>query len=76
MTHASGTTTYSYDNVDRLSSKATPEGTLTYTYDAAGNQFFHPMQRYAATQCNEMLLASAALACQWQCWSIRSIITT
>ena len=37
MTDASGTTTYSYDSMDRLSSKATPEGTLNYTYDAAGN---------------------------------------
>ncbi|MGA3134143.1 MAG: RHS repeat-associated core domain-containing protein [Terracidiphilus sp.] len=37
MTDQSGTTTYSYDSMDRLSSKATPEGTLGYTYDAAGN---------------------------------------
>jgi RHS repeat-associated protein len=37
MTDASGTTTYSYDDHDRLISKATPQGTLTYTYDAAGN---------------------------------------
>jgi RHS repeat-associated protein len=37
MTDASGTTTYSYDHMDRLTSKATPEGTLRYTYDAAGN---------------------------------------
>lgn len=34
---ASGQTTYNYDNMDRLSSKVTPEGTLSYTYDAAGN---------------------------------------
>jgi YD repeat-containing protein len=37
MTDASGTTTYSYDNLERLTRKATPEGTLSYTYDAAGN---------------------------------------
>jgi RHS repeat-associated protein len=37
MTDASGTTTYQYDNLDRLISEATPEGTLTYTYDAAGD---------------------------------------
>lgn len=37
MTDASGTTTYSYDNRDRLIRKNTPEGTLSYSYDAAGN---------------------------------------
>ena len=37
MTDASGTTTYNYDNMDRLTSKVTPEGTLSYSYDAAGN---------------------------------------
>ena len=37
MTDASGTTTYNYDNQDRLTSKQTPQGTLTYLYDAAGN---------------------------------------
>jgi YD repeat-containing protein len=37
MTDASGTTTYSYDTMDRLMSKASPEGTLSYTYDGAGN---------------------------------------
>jgi YD repeat-containing protein len=38
MVDASGTTTYnSYDNRDRLKTKATPEGTLNYTYDAHGN---------------------------------------
>src|SRR5260370_13712776 len=37
MTDASGTTHYPYDNLDRLKKKATPQGTLTYTYDAAGN---------------------------------------
>ncbi len=34
---ASGTTTYTYDTMDRLTAKATPEGTLNYTYDAAGH---------------------------------------
>ncbi|MGO8758498.1 MAG: RHS repeat-associated core domain-containing protein, partial [Terracidiphilus sp.] len=34
---ASGTTTYAYDNMDRIVAKATPEGTLNYTYDAAGH---------------------------------------
>jgi uncharacterized protein RhaS with RHS repeats len=37
MTDASGTTNYGYDALDRLSSKATPQGTLSYTYDLAGN---------------------------------------
>ncbi len=37
MTDASGTTTYGYDALDRLITKATPQGTLSYTYDAAGN---------------------------------------
>ena len=37
MQDASGTTTYSYDNRDRLLSKATPQGTLNYSYDPAGN---------------------------------------
>jgi YD repeat-containing protein len=30
-------TTYGYDSLDRLTAKATPEGTLSYTYDAASN---------------------------------------
>ena len=37
MTDASGTTTYNYDTMDRLITKAMPEGTLNYTYDAAGH---------------------------------------
>jgi RHS repeat-associated protein len=37
MTDASGSTTYTYDTRNRLLTKATPEGTLTYTYDASGN---------------------------------------
>ena len=37
MADPSGTTTYGYDNRDRLTSKATPEGTLNYTYDLASN---------------------------------------
>jgi RHS repeat-associated protein len=37
MTDASGPTNYTYDNLDRLKTKANPQGTLTYTYDAAGN---------------------------------------
>src|SRR5215213_8388990 len=37
MTDASGTTTYVYDNRHRLVSRQTPQGALTYTYDAAGN---------------------------------------
>jgi RHS repeat-associated protein len=37
MTDASGTTTYTYGYLGRLVSKATPEGTLNYTYDAAGH---------------------------------------
>jgi RHS repeat-associated protein len=36
-TDASGTTTYTYDSMDRLVTKATPEGTLNYTFDAAGH---------------------------------------
>src|SRR5260370_4136831 len=37
MTDASGSTTYTYDNRDRMLTKATPEGTVSYTYDAHGN---------------------------------------
>jgi YD repeat-containing protein len=38
MTDPSGTTNYTpYDNRDRLKAKATPEGTLNYTYDTHGN---------------------------------------
>jgi RHS repeat-associated protein len=33
----SGTTTYGYDTRARLTAKATPEGTLTYTYQPNGN---------------------------------------
>ena len=36
MTDASGDHDYTYDLRDRLTQKVTPEGTLTYTYDAAG----------------------------------------
>ena len=36
MQDASGVTTYSYDVRDRLIEKATPQGTLTYTYNGAG----------------------------------------
>jgi RHS repeat-associated protein len=36
MSDASGTTNYSYDIRDRLTSKQTPQGTLAYTYDLAG----------------------------------------
>src|SRR5207302_7605999 len=37
MTDVSGITSYTYDGRDHLLTKATPFGTLTYTYDAAGN---------------------------------------
>ena len=37
MTDAAGVTSYSYDNRNRLISKATPRGTLAYSYDANGN---------------------------------------
>lgn len=37
LTDVSGTTTYSYDNRNRLTSKQTPFGTLSYSYDAASN---------------------------------------
>jgi len=37
MADAHGTTSYTYDLRDRLLSKSTPEGTLTYTYEQAGN---------------------------------------
>jgi RHS repeat-associated protein len=37
MQDAGGITNYTYDNRDRLLAKATPQGTLNYTYDAAGN---------------------------------------
>jgi RHS repeat-associated protein len=38
MDDGTGTTTYSYDRRNRVLVKATPEGTLMYTYDAAGNR--------------------------------------
>ena len=38
MTDLSGTTTYTYEPLTgRLQSKQTPQGTLSYTYDLAGN---------------------------------------
>lgn len=37
MTDASGQTQYGYDSLNRLLTKQTPEGTLTYQYDDAGN---------------------------------------
>ncbi len=37
MTDATGTTTYSYDVRNRLTSKQTPFGTLSYTYNDASN---------------------------------------
>jgi RHS repeat-associated protein len=37
MTDASGTTLYTHDARHRLLTKATPQGSLTYTYDAAGH---------------------------------------
>ncbi len=37
MVDASGTNSYTYDLRDRLLTKATPQGTLTYTYDGFGN---------------------------------------
>jgi RHS repeat-associated protein len=38
MTDGTGTTSYAYDSRDRLLSKSTPEGSLAYTYDTAGNR--------------------------------------
>jgi uncharacterized protein RhaS with RHS repeats len=35
MQDGSGTTTYSYDSLDRLTTKAAPAGTLSYGYDSA-----------------------------------------
>jgi RHS repeat-associated protein len=37
MVDAGGTTSYTYDTRERLLTKGTPAGTLTYTYDSAGN---------------------------------------
>jgi RHS repeat-associated protein len=37
MTDASGVTTYAYNQRDWLTNKTTPQGTLAYRYDAAGN---------------------------------------
>jgi len=37
MMDMSGTTSYSYDAQDRLTQKAAPAGTLSYSYDGAGN---------------------------------------
>ena len=37
MTDPTGTTTYGYTNRDQVLTKATPQGTLAYTYDLSGN---------------------------------------
>ena len=37
MADVSGSTTYGYDTRNRLTSKQTPFGTLSYTYDSAGD---------------------------------------
>jgi len=37
MSDVSGTTSYSYDNRNRLMQKQTPFGTIAYTYDSAGD---------------------------------------
>jgi RHS repeat-associated protein len=37
MSDGSGNTTYSYDPLDRLTTKAAPAGTLSYSYDGASN---------------------------------------
>jgi RHS repeat-associated protein len=37
MTDASGASSFTYDSRDRLKTKVTPQGTLTYTYDGASN---------------------------------------
>jgi YD repeat-containing protein len=37
MADPTGTTTYTYTNRDQVSSKATPQGTLAYTYDLSAN---------------------------------------
>lgn len=37
MADATGITTYAYDDGDRLLSKSTPQGSLTYSYDKIGN---------------------------------------
>jgi RHS repeat-associated protein len=37
MQDVSGLTTYRYDNRDRLAARTTPQGSLSYTYDGAGN---------------------------------------
>jgi RHS repeat-associated protein len=38
MSDSTGVTSYAYDLRDRLLTKSTPEGSLTYTYDVAGNR--------------------------------------
>ena len=38
---------YTYNSRGRLTSKATPEGTLTYTYDANGDPLVHIVQPHA-----------------------------
>ena len=37
MADGRGNTSYTYDNMDRLKTKITPQGTLTYGYDTVGN---------------------------------------
>lgn len=65
MSDASGATTYSYDKRDRLLTRSTPIGTLTYTYDAAGNllstQSSHPggaAASYSYDQLNRLAVLS------------------
>ena len=38
LSSLAGTITRGYDLLDRLTSETTPEGTITYTYDAAGRR--------------------------------------
>ena len=54
MVDGSGTTTYAYDAMDRLATKATPEGTLNYGYDAASN-----VASIASNHSNGVLVAYA-----------------
>ena len=69
MVDASGTTSYAYDLRDRLTLKMTPRGSLSYTYDAAGNlasirssntggtsvdYFYDPLTRLASARDNRL----------------------
>jgi YD repeat-containing protein len=50
MTNSTGTTTWTYDNLDRLTNVAYPNGdTVAYGYDTVGNRTSHTVNGVAKT---------------------------